>query len=145
MKTPNPPVQAISLPERKSKKLFEIPVASSGKETKTPIANPQMSSTSLEPTPKNLKEVIQQDFPAVPTNRRGACRLNRGPFQKSTWSTRGKPHSKPLTTSNPIQVSSDLESPHKRLRQVSAHELEPHRKTKSEPTSPYKPPITPTS
>jgi hypothetical protein len=51
----------------------------------------------------------------------------------------------PPTTSDPIQVSSDLESPHKRLREVSAEELEPHRKTKSEPTSPHKPPVTPTS
>jgi hypothetical protein len=42
-------------------------------------------------------------------------------------------------------VSSDLESPHKRLREVSADELKPQRKTKSEPTSPHQPPITPTS
>jgi hypothetical protein len=104
-----------------------------------------MPSISLDPTPKKLQEVIQQDFPTVPTNRRGANRFNRGPFRKSTQSTRGKPYAKPLTTSDPIQVSSDLESPHKRLREVSADELKPQRKTKSEPTSPHQPPITPTS
>jgi hypothetical protein len=42
-------------------------------------------------------------------------------------------------------VSSDLENPHKRLKEVSADGLEPQRKTKSEPTSPYQSPITPTS
>jgi hypothetical protein len=42
-------------------------------------------------------------------------------------------------------VSSDLESPHKRLREVFVDGLEPLRKTKSEPTSPYQSPITPTS
>jgi hypothetical protein len=145
LKTPNPLSQAISLPEQKSNKLVETPAASSGKKTNKPIANPQMPSTSLDPTPKNIQEVIQQDFPAVPTNRRGVNRFNRGPFQKSTWRKRGKPYEKTLTTSDPIQVSSDLESPHKRLREVSIDELEPHRRTKYEPTSPYKPPITPTS
>jgi hypothetical protein len=71
-KTPNPHAQAISLPEQKSKKLVDIPATSSGKKTKNPIANPPMPSTSLDPTPKNIQEVIQQDFPTVPTNRRGA-------------------------------------------------------------------------
>jgi hypothetical protein len=46
---------------------------------------------------------------------------------------------------DPIQVSSDLESPHKQPREVSADGLEPLRKTKSEPTSPFQSPITPTS
>jgi hypothetical protein len=50
-----------------------------------------------------------------------------------------------MPTSDPIQVSFDLESPHKRHREVSVNELEPQIKTKSEPTSPYQPPITPTS
>ena len=50
-----------------------------------------------------------------------------------------------MPTSDPIQVSFDLESPHKRLREVSADGLEPLRKTKSEPTSSYQSPITPTS
>ena len=104
-----------------------------------------MLLTSNDPTPKNIQEVIQQHFPLVPTNRRGANRFNRGPFQKSTQSTRGKDYEKPLTTSDPIQVSPYLESPHKRLREVSVDELNPQRKTKYEPTSPYKPPITPTS
>jgi hypothetical protein len=43
------------------------------------------------------------------------------------------------TTSDPIQVSFDLESPHKRLREVSIDELKPQRKTKSKPTSPHQP------
>jgi hypothetical protein len=64
---------------------------------------------------------------------------------KECQNTRGKPYEKPLTTSDPIQVSSNLESPHKRLREVSTKELKPHRKTKSEPTSPHKPHVTPTS
>jgi hypothetical protein len=104
-----------------------------------------MSSTSNDPAPKKLQEVTQQDFPAVPTNRRGANRFNRGLFRKSTQNTRGKPYEKTPTTSDPIQVSYDLEIPHKRLREVSTEELEPHRKTKFEPNSPYKPPVNPTS
>jgi hypothetical protein len=104
-----------------------------------------MPSISLDPTPKKLQKVIQQDFPIVPTNRRGANRFGKGPFRKSTQSTRTKPYAKPLPASDPIQVSSDLESPHKRLREVFADGLEPLRKKKSEPTSPYQSPITPTS
>jgi hypothetical protein len=42
-------------------------------------------------------------------------------------------------------VSFDLESPHKRLREVFVDELKPQRKKKYEPTSPHQPPITPTS
>jgi hypothetical protein len=71
-RTPNPPAQTISLPEQKSKKLIETHAASSGKNTKKPIANLHMPSISLDPTPKKLQEVIQQDFPTVPTNRRCA-------------------------------------------------------------------------
>jgi hypothetical protein len=147
--TPNPPAQTISLQEQ-FKKFVETPVSSSGKKTNSkdqrkPIANLQMPSISLDPTPKNLQEVIQQDFPTVPTNRRGANRFDKGPFRKSTWSTREKSYAKPLPTLDPIQVSFDLESPYKTLREVSANELEPQRKTKSEPTSPYQPPINPTS
>jgi hypothetical protein len=81
-KTPNPHDQAIPLPEQKSKKLVDTPAASSGKKTKKPIANPPMPSTSLDPTPKKIQEVIQQDFPMVPTNRRGANRFNRGSFER---------------------------------------------------------------
>jgi hypothetical protein len=104
-----------------------------------------MPSTSIDPAPKKLQEIIQQDFPVVPTNRRGANRFNRGYFQKITRNTRGKRYEKTLTTSDPIQVSSDIEIPHKRLRKVSAEELKPHRKTKSEHTSPHKPLVNPTS
>jgi hypothetical protein len=124
--------------------LVDIPASSSGKKTqKKP--NPPMPSISLDPTPKNLQEVIQQDFPIIPKNKRGANRFGKGPFRKSTESTRIKPYEKPSPTSDPIQVSSDLDSPHKRLREVSAEGLRPLRKTKSEPTSPYQSPITPTS
>jgi hypothetical protein len=104
-----------------------------------------MPSTYIDPAPKKLQEVIQQDFPVVPTNRRGANRFNRGYFRKSTLNTRRKPYEKPPTTLDPIQVSFDLKSPHKRRREVSAEELEPHRKTKYEPNSPHKPHVTPTS
>jgi hypothetical protein len=67
------------------KNLVDIPTSSSGKKTKRkdqnkPIVNPPMPSISLDPTPKNLQEVIQQDFPIVPTNRRGANRFGKGPF-----------------------------------------------------------------
>ena len=102
-----------------------------------------MPSISLDQ--KKLQEVIQQDFLIIPTNRRGANRFGKGPFQKSTQSTRTKPYEKYMPASDPIQVSSNLESPHKRLREVCADGLEPPRKTKSEPTSPYQSPITPTS
>jgi hypothetical protein len=149
LRTPNPLAQTISLPE-KYKNIFETPASSSGKKTKSkdqkkPIVNPPMPSISLDPTPKNIQEVIQQDFPIVPTNMRGANRFGKGPFRKSSQSTRTKPYAKPLHASDPIQVSFDLESPHKRLREVSADGLEPQRKTKSKPTSPYQSPITPTS
>jgi hypothetical protein len=148
-RTPNPLAQATSLSEQ-YKNLVDIPSSSSGKKTKSkdqkePIVNPPMPSISLDPTPKKLQEVIQQDFPIIPTNRRGANRFGKGPFRKSTQSTRTKPYEKYLPASDPIQVSSNLESPHKRLREVSADGLEPPRKTKSEPTSPYQSPITPTS
>jgi hypothetical protein len=115
------------------------------KDQKKPIVNLPMPSISLDPTPKNLQEVIQQDFTIVPTNRRGTNPFGKGPFRKSTQSTRTKPYAKPLPASDPIQVSSDLEIPHKRLREVFADGLEPLRKTKSKPTSPYQSPITPTS
>ena len=149
-RTPNPPVQAISLLEQKSKKLVDIPASLSGKKTKSkdqrkPIVNPSMTSIFLDPTPKNLQEVIQQDFPTIPTNRRGSNQFDKGSFRKSTRTTREKLYTEPLPTSDPIQVSANLESPHKRLKEVSVNELEPQRKTKSEPISPYQPPITPTS
>jgi hypothetical protein len=83
-KTPNPPTQAIPLPEQKTKKLVDTPAASSGKKTKNPIDNSPMPSTSIDPAPKKLQEAIQQDFPVVPTNRRGANRFKGGSFQKST-------------------------------------------------------------
>jgi hypothetical protein len=132
------------------KNLVDIPTSSSGKKTKRkdqkkPIVNPPMPSISLDLTPKNIQEVIQQEFPIIPTNRMGANRFGKGPFRKSTQSTRTKPYAKPMPALDPIQVSSDLESPHKRLREVFVDGLEPLRKTKSKPTSPYQSPITPTS
>ena len=104
-----------------------------------------MPSTSIDPTPKNFQEALQQYFHVVPTNRRGANWFKGGSFQKSTWNTSGKPNVKHPGTSDPIQVSSNLEIPHKRLGEVSLKELEPDRETKSSPISPHKPPITPTS
>jgi hypothetical protein len=83
-RTPKPPSQINSLPEQNSKKLVDTLAASSGKNTKKPIANPLMPLTSLDPTTKKLQEVIQQEFPAVPTNRRGANRFHRGALRKST-------------------------------------------------------------
>jgi hypothetical protein len=50
------------------------------KKTKKPIDNPPKPSTSIDPAPKNLQEVIQQDFLVVPTNRRGADQFKRGYF-----------------------------------------------------------------
>ena len=134
-RTPNPLAQTLSFPEQ-YKNLVDIPTSSSGKKTKRkdqkkPIVNPPMPSLSLDPTPKKLQEVMQQEFPIIPTNKRGANRFGKGPFQKSTWSTRTKPYAKPPPTLDPIQVSSNLESPHKKPREVSADGLEPLRKTKS--------------
>jgi hypothetical protein len=79
-KTPNPPTQAIPLLEKKTKKLVDTPAASSGKKTKNPIDNSPMPSTSIDPAPKKLQEAIQQDFPVVPTNRRGANQFKGGSF-----------------------------------------------------------------
>jgi hypothetical protein len=137
------------LPEQ-YQKIFDIPTSSSGKKTKikdqnNPIVNPPMPSLSLYPTSKNIQEVMQQDFPIIPTNKRGANQFGKGPFQKGTQSTRTKPYEKPPPASDPIQVSSNLESAHKKPREVSVDKLEPLRKTKLEPTSPYRSPITPTS
>jgi hypothetical protein len=148
-RTPNPLSQTLSLPKQ-YQNLVDILTYLSGKKTKRkdqkkPIVNPPMPSLSLDPTPKQIQEVIQQDFPNIPTKKRGANRFGKGTFRKSTQSTRTKPYAKPPPASDPIQVSSNLESPHKKLREVSADGLEPLRKTKSKPTSPYQSPITPTS
>jgi hypothetical protein len=73
LKTPNPPTQSIYFPEQKTKtkELVETPAVSSGKTTMKAIDNPPNPSTSIDPTPKKLQEVIQQDFSVIPTNRRG--------------------------------------------------------------------------
>jgi hypothetical protein len=128
-KTPNSLAQTLSLPEQ-YQKLVDIPTSSSRKKTKNkdqkkPIVDPPMPSFSLDPTPKNPQEVMQQDFPIIPTNKRGANRFGKGPFQKSTRNIRTKPYAKPPPSSDPIQVSSDLESPHKKPREVSVYGLEP--------------------
>jgi hypothetical protein len=148
-KTPNSLAQTPSFPEQ-YQKLVDIPTSSLGKNTKNkdqkkPIVDLPMPSFSLHPTPKKPHEVMQQYFPIIPTNKSGANRFGKGPFQKSTRNIRTKPYSKPPPASDPIQVSSDLESPHKKPREVSLDGLEPLRKTKSEPTSPFQSPITPTS
>jgi len=140
-KTPNSLSETLSLLEQ-YKNLVDILTSSSSKKTKRkdqkkPIVDPPMPSLSLDPTPKNLQEVTQQDFPMIPTNKRGGNRFGKGTFRKSTHNTRIKPCAKPPPASDPIQVSSDLESPHNKPREVYADGLEPLRKTKSEPTSPY--------
>jgi hypothetical protein len=123
-------------------KLVDIPTSSSGKKTKKkdqkkPIVDPLMPSLSLDPTPKNPHEVMQQDFPIIPTNKRGANRFGKGPFWKSTRNIRTNPYEKPSPASDHIQVSFDLERPHKQPREVFADGLEPLRKTKSKPTTPF--------
>jgi len=82
LKTPNPPTQAISLPEQKTKtkELVDTPAVSSGKNTMKPIDNPPNPSTSIDPAPKKVQEVIQQDLSVIPTNRRGDNRFSRGYF-----------------------------------------------------------------
>jgi hypothetical protein len=50
-----------------------------------------------------------------------------------------------MKKTQPLRTLSDLKSPHKRLKEVSAEELVPHRETKSEAISPHKPHVTPTS
>jgi hypothetical protein len=87
-RTPNTFAQILSLLE-KYQNLVDIPTYSSGKNTKrkdqkNPIVNPPMPSLSLDPTPKKLQEVMQQDFPIIPTNKRGANLFGKGPFWKST-------------------------------------------------------------
>ena len=119
-KTPNPPTQAISLLEQKTKKLVDTPAASSRKKTKNPIDISPMPSTSIDPTPKKLQEAIQQYFPVVPTNKRGANQFKGGSFRKISQNWRGKPYVKYPSTSDPIQLSSNLKIPHKILREVYA-------------------------
>jgi hypothetical protein len=75
-RTQNTLAQNLSLLEQ-YQKLVDIPTSSSGKKTKRkdqnkPIVDPPMPSLSLDPTPKKLQEVMQQDFPIIPTNKRGA-------------------------------------------------------------------------
>jgi hypothetical protein len=87
-RTRNPIAQTLYLPEQ-YQNLVDIPTSSSGKKTKRkyqkkPIVNPPMPSLSLDPTPKKLQEVMQQDYPIIPTNKRGANRFGKGTFQKST-------------------------------------------------------------
>jgi hypothetical protein len=133
-RTPNSIAQTLSFPEQ-YQKFVDIPTSSSGKKTKNkdqkkPIVDPPMPSFSLDPTPKKPQEVMQQDFPIIPINKRGANRFEKGPFRKSTRNIRIKPYAKPPPASDPIQVSSDLESPHKQIREVSADGLEPNKEYK---------------
>ena len=55
LKNPNPPTEAIHLPEQKTKKLVDTPAASSGKKTKKPIDNPPMPQHLLILHPKSYK------------------------------------------------------------------------------------------
>jgi hypothetical protein len=75
-KTPNSLAQTPSFPEQ-YQKLVDIPTSSSGKKTKKkdqkkPVVDPPLPSFSLNPTPKKPQEVMQHDFPIIPTNKRGA-------------------------------------------------------------------------
>jgi hypothetical protein len=75
-KNPNSLAQTPSLLEQ-YQKLVDIPTSSSGKNTKNknqkkPVVDPPMHSFSLDPTPKKSQEVMQKDFPIIPTNKRGA-------------------------------------------------------------------------
>jgi hypothetical protein len=140
-RTPNAISQTLSLLEQ-YQNLVDIPTSSSGKKTKNkdqkkPIVDPSMPSFSLDPTPKKPQEVMQQDFPIIPRNKRGANRFGKGPFRKSTQNIRTKPYAKPPPSLDPIQVSSNLESPHKKPIEVFADGLETLRKTKSKPSSPF--------
>jgi hypothetical protein len=51
----------------------------------------------------------------------------------------GKSNTKPPITSDPIQLSSDHEIPHKKLKEDSAGESKPAKETKSEPVMPSLP------
>jgi hypothetical protein len=144
-KTPNPLTQTISMSEQKAKKIVDSPAASSGKKTKKPTDNSPFPSTPIDPQPKKLQDSFKQYFPLVPTNRRGANQFKGESFRRSTQSASGKCNVKPPSTLDPIQVSYDHESPHKRLIEVSAEEFEPDREVKSEPIPSHKHSVTPTS
>jgi hypothetical protein len=83
-RTPNTFVQTLFFLEQ-YQKLVDIPTSSSGKKTKRkdqnkPIVNPPMPSLSLDPTPKKLQELMQQEFAIIPTNNKEANRFGKGPF-----------------------------------------------------------------
>jgi len=78
-------------------------------------------------------------------NRRRANRFKGEYFRRSTRSASGKPNVKPPSTSDPIQVSSDLESPHKRLKEFYEKEFEPDKEFKFEPILSHRNSVTPTS
>jgi hypothetical protein len=80
-RTPNPLAQTLCLPKQ-YKNIVDIPTSSSGKKTKR--KDQKKPSISLDPTPKKLQELIQQEFPIIPTYRRGANRFGKGPFRKNT-------------------------------------------------------------
>jgi hypothetical protein len=147
-KTPNPPVQTISLSDKKSKKTIDSPISSSGKKVKKPTDDSQLPPTPIDSKPKKLQDSFHQDFPLVPTKRRGANRFKGKSFRRSTRSTSGKSNIKPPSTSDPIQLSSDHESPHKKLKEDSAEESKPDKEIKSElitPSLPQKDIVTPSS
>jgi hypothetical protein len=55
LKTPNPPSQAIPLPDQNSKKLVDTPAASSGKKTKKPVSTSQCLQRLLILHPRSYK------------------------------------------------------------------------------------------
>jgi hypothetical protein len=117
-KTLNPPTQTISLSDQKAKKIVDSPIASSSNEIKNLADNSPLPSTPVDPQPKKLRYAFQQDFPSIPTNRRGENLFKGESFRRITRSTSGKPNVKPPSTSDPIQLSFDHEIPHKRLKEV---------------------------
>ena len=120
-KTPNPPVNYIPSFAKKAKK---------------PIVDPQLSTTPIGYKQKKMHDSFHHYFPPIPTRRRGANRFKGKPFRRSTRSIIGKSNTNPPITLDPIQLSFDHESPHKKLKEDSAGESKPAKETKSEPVTP---------
>jgi hypothetical protein len=92
------------------------PTPSSSKNPKNPIVDPQLSSTPIESKEKKMKDSFYHDFPPIPTKRRGANRFKGKPSRMCTRSMVGKFNKNPPITLDPIQLSSDHEIPHKKLK-----------------------------
>jgi hypothetical protein len=147
-KNPNPPTQTLSLFDKKDKKIIDSPEASSGKKIKKLVDNSPFPSTPIDSQPKKLQDAFHQYFPLVPTKRRGANRFKGESFRRSTQSMSGNPNIKPPCTLDPIQLYSNNEIPHKRLREFYTEEANPNKEVKSEhitPSLPHRNIVTPSS